>query len=354
MTTLAEHIIVAEAENRPPKLEKSMYDSWASRIRLFIKGKKHVRMMLDSIDNGPLVYPTVKENGQTRSKKYSKLTEAQQLQDDCDVQATNIILYGLPPYLYALINHQKADKDIWGRVKMLMKGTELSYQRRECRLYNLFDKFAHVPVEFPQLDSGLAVPMFQQGEDPIECINKAMAFLSADGRVIVQQVQGRKIQSYVGTGNRGIATTSKGNVAVGPQREKLMLAEAQEAGQILDEEQLAFLADLGISEPPVAHQTISQNLAFQTDDLDSYDSNCDDLSSTKAVLMANLSRCDSKVLSEVPYSKSYPNDMINQDVQEMQYAEQTHVDDFEDNEIHSGSNIIPYSQYLQDTQDAVI
>ncbi|GJV00844.1 hypothetical protein Tco_1330114 [Tanacetum coccineum] len=117
MTTLAEHIIVAEAENRPPKLEKSMYDSWAS------------------------------QNGQTRSKKYSKLTEAQQLQDDCDVQATNIILYGLPPCLYALINHQKADKDIWGRVKMLMKGTELSYQRRECRLYNLFDKFAHVPGE---------------------------------------------------------------------------------------------------------------------------------------------------------------------------------------------------------------
>nr|GEX50823.1 hypothetical protein [Tanacetum cinerariifolium] len=34
MTTLAEHIIAAEAENRPPMLEKSMYDSWASRIHL--------------------------------------------------------------------------------------------------------------------------------------------------------------------------------------------------------------------------------------------------------------------------------------------------------------------------------
>nr|GFA51512.1 hypothetical protein [Tanacetum cinerariifolium] len=92
MTTLAEHIIVAGAENHPPMLEKSMYDSWASSIRLFIKRKKNGRMMLDSIDNGPLVYPTVEENGQTRPKKYSKLTKAQQLQDDCDVQATNIIL----------------------------------------------------------------------------------------------------------------------------------------------------------------------------------------------------------------------------------------------------------------------
>ncbi|GJR78080.1 hypothetical protein Tco_0148865 [Tanacetum coccineum] len=147
MTTLAEHIIVAGAENHPPMLEKSMYDSWASRIRLFIKGKKHGRMMLDSIDNGPLVYPTVEENGQTRPKKYSELTEAQQLQDDCDVQATNIILHGLPPDVYALVNHQEAAKDIWDRVKMLMKGTKLSYQESECRLYNLFDNFAHVPVQ---------------------------------------------------------------------------------------------------------------------------------------------------------------------------------------------------------------
>nr|GEY75232.1 hypothetical protein [Tanacetum cinerariifolium] len=45
MTTLAEHIIVARAENRPPMLDKPMYDSWASRIRLFIKEKKNERVM---------------------------------------------------------------------------------------------------------------------------------------------------------------------------------------------------------------------------------------------------------------------------------------------------------------------
>ncbi|GKF61102.1 hypothetical protein Tco_0181156 [Tanacetum coccineum] len=80
-------------------------------------------------------------------------------------------------------------------------------------------------------------------------------------------------------------------------KEKLMLAEAQEA-------------------------------AFQPEDLDAYDSNCDDVSLAKAVLMANLSSCDLEVLFEVPYSDSYPNDMINQDVQEMQYSEQTHIDNF--------------------------
>nr|GFD17286.1 hypothetical protein [Tanacetum cinerariifolium] len=67
--------------------------------------------------------------------------------------------------------------------------------------------------------SSLDVPMFQKGEDPIESINKAMAFLSAvASRVAIQQVQERQTQSYVGTVNRGIATTLKGNYAVGQPR----------------------------------------------------------------------------------------------------------------------------------------
>ncbi|GJY93727.1 retrovirus-related pol polyprotein from transposon TNT 1-94 [Tanacetum coccineum] len=143
-------------------------------------------------------------------------------------------------------------------------------------------------AEFPQLGSGLSVPIFQQGEDPIDCINKAIAFLSLvaltfppsnnqlrtsssprnqetiqDGRVTVQQVQGRQTQSFAGTRNQRIATTSRGNYA---------------AGQ--------------------AKITIPQNSVFQTKDLDAYDSDCDDISLAKAVLMANLSSCDSDVLSK--------------------------------------------------------
>nr|GEX25295.1 integrase, catalytic region, zinc finger, CCHC-type, peptidase aspartic, catalytic [Tanacetum cinerariifolium] len=61
----------------------------------------------------------------------SELTEVKQLQDNCDIQATNIILHGLPLDVYALINHQEEAKDIWDKVKLLMKGTKLSYQERE-------------------------------------------------------------------------------------------------------------------------------------------------------------------------------------------------------------------------------
>nr|GEV53008.1 hypothetical protein [Tanacetum cinerariifolium] len=81
-------------------------------------------------------------------------------------------------------------------------------------------------------------------------------------------------------------------------KEKLMLTEAQEAGQILDEEKLKFIADHGIAKVQFAQQTIPYNSAFQTEDLDAYDSNCNDISLAKAVLMANLLRCDSDALSE--------------------------------------------------------
>ncbi|GKA18792.1 hypothetical protein Tco_0698707 [Tanacetum coccineum] len=68
----------------------------------------------------------------------------------------------------------------------------------------------------------------------------------------------------------------------------------------------------------VQAQENGQNAAFQTEDLDAYDSDCDDVSSAKAILM---------------------------------YSEQTLVDDYPDNEITSDSNIIPYSQYSQESQN---
>ncbi|GJR76370.1 hypothetical protein Tco_0088735 [Tanacetum coccineum] len=103
--------------------------------------------MLESIKNGPLVYLTIEENGAIRPKKDAKLSEQEKLQDDYDVQATKIVLQGLPLDVYALVNHCQSTKDIWDRVKLLMQGTELSYQERECKLYNKFDKFTSIKGE---------------------------------------------------------------------------------------------------------------------------------------------------------------------------------------------------------------
>ncbi|GJS81109.1 retrovirus-related pol polyprotein from transposon TNT 1-94 [Tanacetum coccineum] len=260
MTTLAEFMIVAGAENRPPMLDKTMYNSWESRMLLYIKGKKNDRMMLESIENEPLVYPTVKVDGQIQKKKYVELTEQEQLQDDCDVQATNIVLQGLPPDVYALPQISQPTPSV---PQNAYHSPLISQQP---------------PVEFLQIHSGLVVPVFLSGDDPIACLNETMTFMSTvvsssflstnnqlktsfnpqnqatiqDGRVTVQQVQGRQGQSFASLGTKGNATS-----------------------QVLDEEQLAFLVDP-----------------------DAYDSDYDDISSAKAVLMAKFSSYDSDNLSE--------------------------------------------------------
>ncbi|GKC88672.1 hypothetical protein Tco_1149321 [Tanacetum coccineum] len=65
MTTLAEFMIVAGADNRPPMLDKPQYESWKSRMELYIQGKDHGRIILNSVVNGPLVWPTVEQEDVT-------------------------------------------------------------------------------------------------------------------------------------------------------------------------------------------------------------------------------------------------------------------------------------------------
>ncbi|GKB00111.1 retrovirus-related pol polyprotein from transposon TNT 1-94 [Tanacetum coccineum] len=412
--TLAEYMILSGADNRPPMLDKDLYDSWKSRMELYMKNREHVRMILESVENCPLISPTIEENGVIRTKKYAELSAIEKIQADCDMKATNIILQGLPADIYSL-------------------------QERECKMYDAFNKFTHIKGEtlhkyylrftqlindmniynmkikqfqvntkflnslppewskfvtdvklvkdlhttnFDQLHAYLeqhelhanevrllrfAVPVFSLEDDPISCLNKAMAFLTAVAS-----------SSYSGTGYKGNATSFGGNNASGQARvvkcyncqgegqmarqctqpkrprnvtwykEKAMLAEAQEAGQILDEEQLAFLVDPGVLDGQAVQTIIPNNAAFYTEDLDTYDSDCDDISNAQAVLMANISNYGSDVISEVPHSETYLNDMENQSVHAMQDFEQTSAVDFTDNEIHSDSNIIPKSKEKED------
>ncbi|GJS71472.1 retrovirus-related pol polyprotein from transposon TNT 1-94 [Tanacetum coccineum] len=232
-------------------------------------------------------------------------------------------------------------------------------------------------IESPLVDSGFVVPVFSPRDDPIACLNNAMAFLTAvassrfpstnnqlrtssnlrnqatiqDGRVTVQQVQGRQGQSYSGTGYKSNATIFRGNNASRLARVvKCYNCQAQEARQILDEEQFAFLADPGVPDGQAVQIIILNNAAFQTEDLDTHDSDCDDISNAKAVLMANISNYGSNVISDVPYFETYLDEMENQSVHAMHDFEQTLVVDVTDNEITSDSNIIPYSQYFQETQ----
>ncbi|GJY23695.1 hypothetical protein Tco_0397353 [Tanacetum coccineum] len=103
MTTLADKSLLSGGDNKPLMLEKHLYNSWKSRMELFMMNRPHGIMILASIEKGPLVWPSITVDGVTRLKEYTELTPAEAIQADCDIKAINIILQGLPTEIYALL-----------------------------------------------------------------------------------------------------------------------------------------------------------------------------------------------------------------------------------------------------------
>nr|GEV42186.1 retrovirus-related Pol polyprotein from transposon TNT 1-94 [Tanacetum cinerariifolium] len=192
MTTLADKAILSGADNRPPMLEKDMYDSWKSIMELYMMNRQHGRMIHESVENGSLIWPSIEKNRVTRPKKYFELSATEAIQADCDVKETNIILQGLPP---------------------------------ECT-----------------------------------------------------KPKRKRDDSWF--------------------KDKVLLVQAQANSQILHEEELAFLADPRIVEAQATQTVITHNAAYQADDLDAYDSDCDELNTAKVALMENLSHYGSNDLAE--------------------------------------------------------
>ncbi|GKC67275.1 hypothetical protein Tco_1099873 [Tanacetum coccineum] len=98
-------------------------------------------------------------------------------------------------------------------------------------------------AEFPQIDSGLVVPVFKQADDPIDVINKMMSFLST---VVTSRFLTTNNQLRNSSNPRQQATIHDGRF-----RDKVLLVEAQGPDKVLNEEELEFLADLGVAEGPV-------------------------------------------------------------------------------------------------------
>ncbi|GJQ94349.1 hypothetical protein Tco_0005488 [Tanacetum coccineum] len=166
--TLAEYMILSSADNRPLMLDKDLYDSWKSRMEVYMQIREHRRMILESVEHGLLIWPTIEKNRVTMTKKYAELSATKKIQADCDLKATNIILQ---------VNQQ----------------THLA--------------------EFPRIDSGLAVLVFKQGDDPIDAINKMMSFLST---VVSSHFPTTNSQLRNSSNPRQQATIHNGRVTVQP------------------------------------------------------------------------------------------------------------------------------------------
>nr|GEW95468.1 hypothetical protein [Tanacetum cinerariifolium] len=131
------------------------------------------------------------------------------------------------------------------------------------------------------IDFSLAVLVFKQGDNPIDAINKMMSFLST------------VVTSRFPTTNNQLRNSFN------PRQQATIHDGREEPGKVLNEEELEFLVDHRVTKGPVTQMVITHNAAYQADDLDAYDSDCDDFSIAKVVFMANLSSYGSNVLSKI-------------------------------------------------------
>ncbi|GJV69836.1 putative ribonuclease H-like domain-containing protein [Tanacetum coccineum] len=183
-----------------------------------------------------------------------------------------------------------------------------------------------------------------------------------NGRVTLQPIQGRQTSFAAGTSrtytpgasgsNSGkqrmvICYNCKGEGHMSRQctkpkrkrddswfKEKVLLVQAQAHGQILNEEELAFLADPDIPEGQSTQTVITHNAAYQADDLDAYDSDY--------------------ALAKVHNHDNINNNVAHQAVQVMPSSQQLNVVNHSETEITSDSNIIPYSQYVIESQQVTV
>ncbi|GJU66122.1 hypothetical protein Tco_1252381 [Tanacetum coccineum] len=200
-------------------LDKPQYESWKSHMELYIQGKDHGRIIRNSVKNGPLIWPTVEQEDDTVRLKIMKNYPTK--------KSFKLIVISRLPTLFFKVFHQmftlssiitKLPKRYGQKLSLLMQGTSLSKQERECKLYDEFDKFSHVKGEtlyeyylrFAQLINDINI--IQMTMQPVQVIKLCFHHVQ-DSRVTFQQVQGRQGHNVVISGSQGNASGLRGNTS---------------------------------------------------------------------------------------------------------------------------------------------
>nr|GEU51403.1 hypothetical protein [Tanacetum cinerariifolium] len=213
-------------------------------------------MILESIENGPLVWPSSEENGVTRPKNI--LSYLLRKQFKLIVMSRQLISFFKDSHQRCMHSLAiiKSPRNFGKEFNFSCKVTLQPIQRRHTSLA------AGTSRKYTSGESGN-----NYGKQKIViCYN------------------------YKGEGHMSKKCTKpKRKRDESWFKDKVLLVQAQANSQILHEEELAFLADPRIAKAQPTQTVITHNAAYQSDDLDAYDSDCDEINTAKVALMANLS-----------------------------------------------------------------
>nr|GEX37720.1 hypothetical protein [Tanacetum cinerariifolium] len=288
INSLPEVKIQSEVPHTPLMIDWTDFASWKQCIQLYCRGTENRVNILKSIDEGQFPMGTLRDTltegtkgalhlGPERPRVYSDHTSEEKDRYNADIQATNILLQGLPKDIYSLINHYTNAKDIWDNVKMLLEGSKLTKKDRESQLFVITVK----------LNRGLRNSNYDQ----------LYAYLKQhEGRQNRGQwnnARGAGATGYGGAQNR------VGYASLEYFKDKMLLMQAQENRVALYEEQLLFIAggqdnaiDEDVDEQPVQNLALDVDNVFQTDDCDAFDFDVDEAPTAQTMFMANLLSAD--------------------------------------------------------------
>ncbi|GJX24965.1 hypothetical protein Tco_0231261 [Tanacetum coccineum] len=148
--TYQQSLVDVGSKTRPPILERGSYIPWASRFRRSISRKRENRKWLNkALDEDPYQFQMFVPSDSI----VPKLQTTEDLQGDAllhydaEIKVMNLILLSIPNDIYNSVDACTLAKDIWKRVKRLMRGTIQNQVNRETRFTNEFDQFVAEPRE---------------------------------------------------------------------------------------------------------------------------------------------------------------------------------------------------------------
>nr|GEU79313.1 retrovirus-related Pol polyprotein from transposon TNT 1-94 [Tanacetum cinerariifolium] len=263
MSSLAEFTILNRADNRPLILEKLMYDSWKSRMELYMENRENGYLILEFIGNGRLVWPMIEDNEEMKRKRVPELSAPENFNMK--------LMSSLPPEWSKFLTDVKLVKDMHV-TDFDQLFAHLEHHEAHANEIRILMERSHDPLA--------------KGDDPIDAINHMMSFLTT---IVTSRYPATNNQLRNSSNPRQQATINDGRCTK-PKRkrddswfkDKVLLVQAQVNSKILHEEELAFLADPGFLE---------------------------------VALMENLSHYGSDALAEVHNLDNANNNMFNQAVQ---------------------------------------
>ncbi|GJX80711.1 hypothetical protein Tco_0328860 [Tanacetum coccineum] len=275
-----------------------------------------------------------------RPRVYSDLSPEDKERYNANIQATNILLQGLPKDIYTLINHYTDAKDILDNVKMLLEGSELTKEDRESQLYDDFKHFHQnkgetihdyyvrfaklindmwnikMTMSRMQLNSKFVNNMLPEwgrfvtavklnrglrdsNYDQLYTYLKQHEAHANENKMMVDIIEvrgtmhGVQVQLVMGE-----LRTELG-MQIQVKQGRLSATTATENRVALDEEQLLFIisgqdtvVDEDVDEQPVQDLALNVDNVFKADGCDAFNSDVDEAPTAQTMFMANLSSAD--------------------------------------------------------------